>query len=355
MAGNLDKAKFRPVFVLPEEGALGSELSSLGIVVHYLPFPKVRAVAGVASSISRLGETARNEKASIIHSNSIRTHIYGIITAKAVGAKAVWHERNLVTKERIDPDRVLSFLPDAIICNSHAIAKRFASNGRLPGKLSVIHNGVDLDIFNPDIKGDSFRKRFGIGADDVVVGIASRFNPEKGHEYFLNAAGIIAKKNGVKKNNLFLITGAIFTADQEREKHIREIADKIGIKDRTVFAGVCRDMPEAYGAMDIVVLASNAEPCGRVVSEAMAMGKPVIGTDTGGTPEMIEDGVTGILVPPGDSVTLASAMETLIADKERRISMGRAGRKRAQDLFDIKDSAAKTEYIYRRLLGINPR
>jgi len=338
--------------VLPGEGLLESELKGLGFAVHHLSFPRVRALAGVAGAVLKLKEIARTEKASIIHSNSIRTHIYGIITAKAIRAKAVWHERNLITTERIDPDRVLSFLPDAIICNSQAIAKRFASNGRLPGKLSVIHNGVDLDLFNPGIKGDDFRKRLGIGLEDVVVGIASRFNPEKGHEYFLDAAGIITKKNGVKKNKVvFLIAGgAVFAVDKEREKHIREIADKMGIKNETVFSGVCRDMPEAYGAMDIVVLASTAEPCGRVVSEAMAMGKPVIGTDTGGTPEMIEDGVTGILVPPGDPATLASAMEALIADKDKRISMGRAGRKKAQDLFDIKDSAAKTEYLYRRLL-----
>lgn len=328
-------------------------LKARGMAVHLIPLPKIRRLAGVNGALKSLAGTIRKEDAALIHSNSIRTHIYGALAADAARIPVVWHERNLITRELLDPDRILSFLPYAIICNSRAIARRFERRGHLPGKVHVIHNGVDTDIFNPSVSPETFRRRSGIDPGAVVVGIASRFNPDKGHETFFAAAGMLMRQLSGRPGSVkFLVAGgAVFGEDRYREELLKDMAASSAIRDDVIFTGVQSGMPDIYAAMDIVVLASDAEPCGRVISEAMAMGKPVIATDSGGTPEMVSDGLTGILVPPRDAAGMAAAMSELVTDAGKRSSMGHRARKAAEELFDINTTTRKTEDIYNALLA----
>lgn len=349
---NLNRSYFKPVFILPEEGPLSCELEKTGVKIYFMALPRVRSGIGVLSSIAKLRKFVQEHNVSLIHSNSIRTHIYGIIAARLENLPTVWHERNLITTERIDPDAALSFMPDAIICNSNAIAKRFARKEKLPGRVVVIHNGVDLGIFNPMVNGSDTRARFGIMPDDIVIGIASRFNPTKGHETFFKSVRILLEdKTSFSKKIKFLVAGgAVFDVDKPRENYLKRLVEKEGLGEVVIFTGLCSDMPRIYSSMDIVVLASDAEPCGRVISEAMAMGKAVIATNTGGTPEIVEDNLTGILVRPRDPYGLASSLKKLIENEKLRIDMGAEGRKRAIKLLDIKKSALSTEELYFKLL-----
>jgi glycosyltransferase involved in cell wall biosynthesis len=115
------------------------------------------------------------------------------------------------------------------------------------------------------------------------------------------------------------------------------------------FTGARNDIPEIMAASDVVVLCSECETFGKVLVEAMAAGKPVIGTAVDGIPEVIADGQTGILVPPGDCFALTGAMEKLLAQRELAASMGRAGRARAHELFDIRSSVGRLQEIYAEL------
>ena len=142
------------------------------------------------------------------------------------------------------------------------------------------------------------------------------------------------------------ISRPIAGTDKDREKYVKSLAGEYGISDRVIFTGIIKDMPDIYAAIDIFVLASLAEPCGRVVSEAMACGKPVIGTDSGGTPEMITDGVTGLLVMPGNADAIADALAILIGDKDKRLEMGRSSRQKAEKDFDISLHAKETGQLY---------
>jgi glycosyltransferase involved in cell wall biosynthesis len=270
------------------------------------------------------------------------------MAARFSGVPVVWHERNLITAEKLDPDRILAFLPDAIICNSRAIAGRFEKHGVLPAQVQVIYNGADTRAFNPSVSGKNLRERFGIGADEIVIGIASRFNPDKGHETFLRAAVLISK--GYARARFLIVGGAVFASDMGREKLLRDLALNLGIGDRVVFTGLLQEMPEAYAAMDIVVLASNAEPCGRVIFEAMATGRPIVATKSGGTPEIISDGVTGVLISPGDPDRLSRVVMELVSNGARRASLGMAGRKKIEDNFSIQSNVYHTEALYASLL-----
>ncbi len=348
LALNLDKEAFEPVFACPPGGPFVEILLKSGIKVYPVGFPAVRKLTGVLGAVVRVRKIIRDEHISLVHSNSIRTHMYAWLAGRAEKVPVIWHERNLIEREIIDPDRALSFLPDAIICNSRAIAERFINKGSLPEKVRVIHNGVDIQKFSPAASGNNMRKAFGIGSDEIVIGIASRFNKGKGHEIFLASAARLLKDvpDGRRKLRFLIAGGAVFEEDKDREKYVKSLAGEYGISDRVIFTGIIKDMPDIYAAIDIFVLASLAEPCGRVVSEAMACGKPVIGTDSGGTPEMITDGVTGLLVMPGNADAIADALAILIGDKDKRLEMGRSSRQKAEKDFDISLHAKETGQLY---------
>jgi glycosyltransferase involved in cell wall biosynthesis len=247
-----------------------------------------------------------------------------------------------------DIDRFLSFLPDKIICNSEAIRKRFYRKGKIEDKIITIINGVDIDKFNPKISGREIRKEFAINEEEVVMGITSRIDPEKGHEYFLRGAAEVVKNHpGVR----FLIVGDAFSPEHFwLREYLKKLTRTLRLEDEVIFAGFRKDMPQVLAGMDILVLASDAEPCGRVLFEAMACGKPLIATNTGGTPEIVIDRETGLLVPPRNSELLARALITLLNNNELRKEMGQKGRKRIEEHFTIEKHVEKTEAVYEELL-----
>jgi len=345
----LDSLRFSVIFALPEEGPLSLKLRGLGFNIALIKFPRIFSFFAFCNSITALVRLIKEKNVDIIHSNSIRTHLYSFLAGRFRGISVVWHERNLITDEMIDPEKMLYFLPDKIICNSHAIARRFAKKGKLPGKVSVIYNGMDTAEFSPLVTGEEIRKEFKIKPEQAVIGIASRFSRNKGHEIFLKAAQIILN-NG--SDCAFLVSGgAVFEEDHGREKYLRGMVKDIGMDDRVIFTGFREDMPKIYAAMDIFVLASDAEPCGRVILEAMASGKPVIGTNSGGTPEIVIDDITGYLVEPNNPRMLAEKIAFLVKNRDIAEKFGRAGRRRTEENFSIEKNVRQTEKIYAELIA----
>ncbi|MEW6075714.1 MAG: glycosyltransferase family 4 protein [Candidatus Omnitrophota bacterium] len=351
-AQNIERDKFRLFFVLPRQGLFSEELKKRGIEVDFYEFPKIRGLRGVGRAANTLSDFVKRKDIHLVHSNSIRTHIYAVIAARRQRIPVVWHQRNLLINELIDPDSLLAFLPDKIICNSRAVARRFALFGILPRKVTVIYNGVDTALFSPDISGERVRSEFGISPDQTVVGIASRFHRNKNHETFFKAAEILCKRYKACGFLRFLAVGAsVFEEDSRRETSLRDFVRARGIGDRVVFTGFRKDMPECYAAMDIVVIPSFREACGRVIIEAMACGKPVIGSNTGGIRELIVDKETGILFPASDPQALAEAILRLAQHKEIARTMGQVGRRRVGQYFDIRQHVAQIERVYMELLG----
>lgn len=349
---NIDKTKFKPIFILPSEGPFSRKLRQLGIEVSLINFPKIRRVAGVFKTVKEMLRIIKEKNVALIHSNSIRTNIYAMIAGKLSGTPVIWHQRNLITNEIIDPDRLFSFIPDRIICNSYAIAKRFLRLGRLPAKVRVVYNGVDVKEFNPAISGGKIRNEFNIRPDEVVVGTASRFNEYKGHDVFFRAAKVILAEMPEIAGNLRLLIagGAVFEQDKPRERYLRNIVKDLNIGDKVIFMGFRDDMPEVYAAMNIVVLPSRAEACGRVIFEAMASGKPVVATDSGGTPEIVVDGITGCLFRPDDVRMLADKIAFLAKNISTAKKFGEAGRKRIEENFKIEKNVEQIEKNYLELI-----
>jgi L-malate glycosyltransferase len=349
---NIDKTIFEPVFVLPKEGRFSAVLNALGVRVAFLPMPPFRRLAGVVQAIKRLGGLIDSEEIQIVHSNSIRTHMYGAFAARRRKVPIIWHQRNLIVNELFDPDRLFSFLPDRIICNSKAVAGRFLEWGELPSKVRVIYNGVDTEAFKPDaVSAQAIRKELGIRPDEVVVTIASRFDKRKGHEVFFKAAAIVLNSmpKAARSLRFLVVGGVVFDEDRCRLLRLKEMAKKEKIDDRMIFTPFRDDMPAVYAASGIVVLPSVAEACSRVVLEAMACAKPVVAANSGGTPEMVADNDTGYLVDVGDPGTLARKIALLAGDGALAAKMGAAGRERVIENFTIEKNVKEIQKVYLEL------
>lgn len=347
---NLDRERFLPIIAIPSEGPFTEDLRGLGVEIHFIDFPRPLGlnIFKKLKTIYELIRLIRSRDIDLIHSNGFRTNLYGGIAGRITGKKVVWHARNLITSERIDPDRLFIFLPHRLICNTEAIRRRFYRSGIPLKKCIVIQNGVDTEEFNPDISGDGIRKEFGISRGAPLIGITSRIVPEKGHDTFLKAAKIVSEEFPDVR---FLVAGSHLSAEyDEWNRYIRRLSKELGLSEKVIFTGFRRDLPQILSAIDIYVLASHAEPSGRTHLEAMAMAKPIVATRSGGTPEIAVEGETAILVEPGNEKAMAEAIVYLLKDPQMRIVMGKKARERVERFFSIKRNLIETERLYLDLL-----
>jgi len=213
-----------------------------------------------------------------------------------------------------------------IIATTEVYSKRSKTLQRYRDKVVVIQNGVDTGRFNPEVDGGQVRERFGLKEGTKVVlfvGALTTWHAYKGVDVLLKAFQLVSKKHGDAK--LLIVGGG------ELLEYYRSLSVELGLASSSVlFAGRVDDeaLPQYYSACDVAVLPSkdSSEGFGLVLLEAMACGKPVIGSKVGGIVEVIDDGGNGLLVEPNDVGQLAHAIEIMLSDDERRISMGHAGR-----------------------------
>jgi len=209
-------------------------------------------------------------------------------------------------------------------------------------KLVIIHNGMDPHPYlNSD--GSKIRTFLGLNKKDVLITMVARFVPQKDHNTLLQALNLIS-------NNQYKYKVA-FVGDGERKSLLRQEVEKLGLNERVIFLGERRDVPEILAASDIFVLSSNWEGLPRSIIEAMMAGLPVVATKVGGIPELVEDGVTGFLVPPKDPRALAEALQKLIENPDLRRRMGEAGRKKALREFTLDRMLHETERVYREIFN----
>lgn len=224
---------------------------------------------------------------------------------------------------------------------SHSVRDTLVGCGISPSKVEVIHHGTDVETFARTTQSvKDARQALGIPDDRVAVGIVGRIAPEKGHHILLQAAQTLGDRYPMQ----YVVIG-----NGPDEAQMRQSAQQMGLADRVLFTGFRDDVNNAMSALDIVTVPSTwNEPCSAVVQQAMALSKPVIGTSVGGTPEMVRDGQSGLLVPPSDPAALADAVARLAGDAFLRRRMGTAGREIVEAQFSLRVMTDKLESLYRR-------
>lgn len=188
------------------------------------------------------------------------------------------------------------------------------------------------------------REEFNIDAGTMVVGFIGRFSPGKGQPEFLRAARII--KQRIDRPVTFLLVGGASYGEAEHEKEIRELAKQLSFTDDLIFTGFRKDIPRLLAAMDVLAFPSHEESFGNVLLESMAMKVPVVASDSGGVPDIVKNGETGILVPPKDAEKLAAGLLDLILNGDKRVSFAAAGRERVEKYFNLERYMDTLESFY---------
>ncbi len=242
-------------------------------------------------------------------------------------------------------DRWFSTMLTKILAVSHGCKKSLVDiKGIRPEKIVVVQNGRSLKAFNPRRIGESrqlLRKQYGIAQDEFIFGVMARLEPQKGHEYLLEAVARIASR---RQDFRVLLVG-----DGDRREELQAMATRLGIGDRVIFAGFQLDVIGHYAMMDVKVLPSLFEGLPLCLIEAMAMEKPVIATDIDGTREVVQNHVNGLLVPSKDAKGLSEAMEYALDHQTEVLALGLEAHRCVTENFSLAKQVRETEEFYERL------
>jgi glycosyltransferase involved in cell wall biosynthesis len=212
-------------------------------------------------------------------------------------------------------------------------------------KVHVIPNGIDFERVKVSDSGAAARVRAELApADTILLLTAGRLHPEKGYEHLFEALPSVVA--GARQPWILAVAGA-----GPFEAEYRARVSDLGLTDHVRFLGFRRDLPDLMAAADVFVLASVAEAFGLVLAEALYLGAPVLATTAGAIPEIVDDGVSGLLVAPGDSRALAEALIKIIDDGGLRRRLAGAGRDKVLRQFDFREMIRRYEQVYERLLA----
>lgn len=244
-------------------------------------------------------------------------------------------------KNRVGTWLYSQLLFSRIVTVSRSVRETLVGCGVSPDKVEVIYHGTDVEVFaRTEYPQAEARRRLGIPDGHLGVGIVGRIAPEKGHKFLLDAALALGDRYPLR----FVVIG-----NGPDEAALRQSAQDMGLAGKVIFTGFMDDVNNAMHGLDMVVVPSTwDEPCSAVVQQAMALSKPVIGTQVGGTPEMVQEGLTGLLVPPSNAAALADAIAALAGDAFGRRRMGEAGRERVLSLFSLDVMTDRIEELYCR-------
>lgn len=320
--------------VCPKGRLLVAELAARGLSVRT---PRTTGKVDPVTLARLVGWLGR-DRAHVIHTHLSTASLLGSFAARIQGIPAVATVHGLNTRTCFN-------WAHAIIAVSNAVKQHLVGQGMAPDRITVIHNGVDLRAMSRGDEGGAVRERWNMPAGAPVLITVGRLTPKKGHRDLLAALARLTRDPRWGELRLLIVgTGALLPA-------LRREAEQRGLGERVIFAGFQREVLPFLQAADIFVLPSIQEGLSLSALEAMALGKPVVACRVGGTPEVVVDGQTGVLVSPGQPVELAAALERLLGAPEQARAMGEAGRRRARDAFDLDQMVSKIEEIYQRVIA----
>ena len=333
--------------VLFNDGPLADRLRELGIPVAIIDETTTSAL-GILRHLTRF---FRDHEIDVVHTHRYKDSVLGTLAAKFAGVPHVvrtvhglrepmtgWDRLKFRLYEALDRMTLLCFA-DLVIAVSMRMADTLRASGYRPTSVTHIHNGVDLGAIVPTRTTEAVRRELGIDPHALVIGAAGRLSPVKGHAGLLRAARLVLER---RPDARFLIVGG-----GPMHAELLDQAAKLGIAGACVFSGPRHDVHDLIAAMDIFVLPSLAEGIPMALLEAMALGKPVAATAVGGVPEVIQDRVTGMLVPPDDERALADACLQLTADREWASTVGARGRRLVEERFSHERSGRALLAAYR--------
>jgi glycosyltransferase involved in cell wall biosynthesis len=336
----LDASRYDASVVVLSNGSAVRKLQRAGIPVLVLEEPDDAIATGA------LAAHLADIRPDVVHNHMYRAEVIGTKAAIALGEAG--HRRPYVvstvhsSRVRSAADRELlrELTPemDQLIAVSRAIEEKIEREGRTGAPVKLIYNGVDLLRYDHQEPCCTLRDEYGMEPGSKIVGVVARLEPEKGHTTLLEAWPAVLR--AVPDAYLLVVGEGSLREELERQARALRIAHRV------VFTGRRDDVPAVTAALDVAVLPSYREAQGLSILEAMALSRPVVATAVGGIPEMIEDGVSGLLVQPHDAPALAAAVSRLLRDHPYADSMARAAHDLVHERFCVELMARAIEDIY---------
>jgi glycosyltransferase involved in cell wall biosynthesis len=362
LARSLDPARFDlRLACFRRWGQFLPELEARGYPITEYRIRRLYAPATLRQQF-RLGRHVRG-RVDIVHAYNFYANVFAVPAARLAGVPVVLASVRdtgvYLTPAKKRVQRAVCRLADRVLVNAQAVRAWLVAEGFPAGKIVVIPNGIDLERFRGRPRDPALRSALGIPEDALLVAVLSRLDRLKGLEVFIQAAAEVARRVPrarflVAGDRVLVRDGEAVTESAYRDG-LAESARRLGLAGRIVFTGFRLDVPELLAESAVSVLPSLSEGLSNTVLESMAAGVPVVATAVGGTPEAIEDGVSGLLVPARDPKALAAAIAALLANPERARALGEAGRRRVAERFSLDVMVRRTERLYEGLLGAADR
>lgn len=354
---HVDTQSFRfSVAAFMERGPLLERAARRGCTTLLMGMRGERDVVGLVRALPRLYRFMRREDVALLYTYGYYTGLAGRVVARLAGTRVICGQRTADPRRpriRSFLNRAFSGLVDLYVSNSEAGRRLLIETDRIrAAKVVTVHSGIDAEwgasasaAREPTPSGITSSRSGGRPAgEDAVVGMVAHFRHGKSFDQIVRIGEEI-------RHSLPGVT-FILVGDGETRGEVERLALRTEHRSAFVFAGALDDIAPLLSKLDLFVLATETEGLPVSIIEAMAMARPVIATSVGGIPEIVDDGVTGLLVPPGDDGALAAAIRRLLADRELAGRMGEAGRRRIRERFDMKMMVVRLEAIYRRVLTI---
>lgn len=302
----------------------------------------------------RLARLLRHEAIDLVHhNNSLRGNQGAILGARLVGLPQVCHVRMLHPYPALAP--LSQRFVNAFIYISQAVAQSYLAWGIPKVRGRVIHNPISLAAFDDNQathERAALRRELGLAPQDKVISNVGRLSWWKGQDYFIQAMATVVRTEPQARA---LIVGEPSTASPKEVAYydgLQQLVQHLHLTNHVTFTGFRTDVPRIMAASDVVVhSASEPEPFGRVIVEAMMAGRPLVATAAGGVLEIVEDQETGLLAPPKDAAAMANAITYLLQNPAVAAQVGAAARQRAAARFTVEQHVRQVEAVYEEVLA----
>lgn len=362
LAGALDRERFDlEIACFGRWGELVGEVERLGVVVDEYP---VRSLArfGTVRQQFRFGAALAARRTQVMHSYNFYANVFAVPAARVAGVPCVIASIRDTgvyldgAKQRLQ--RLACGFAHRVVVNADAIRDWLVEDGYDAARVVTIPNGLDVRRYVAQRGGHAFRDELGIPRDARLVLLLARVNRQKGIDYFVEAAAEVLRRF---PDTHFVVVGGNFDRargqvhpEREYRREVEAAAARLGLASHLHFTGFRDDVPAVLAEADLSVLPSLSEGLSNTLLESMAAGTPVVATRVGGTPEAIDDGEHGLLVPPRDAAALARAMSAVLGDELLARRLGARARARVAERYSFDQMARATESLYERVLDEQP-
>lgn len=338
IANRLSQAGYT-IFVASTGGQLVKKLEKS--VVHFIIPSDAKSILKIIECSIKLNRILKDNPVDIIHTNSVMTCVIAKLATILKPIPIVNTVHSWGTNKNILSAQIVNNCAHKVIAVSKSTADKYISNGLKKEKVTVIHNGVDVEQFKklPEEQNVKTRQQLHINTDDfVVINIARMEEERKGHETLLKAAQIVINKYPATK---FVLIG-----DGYLKKSLEERVEEYNIQQNCLFLGNNINIVDVLSMSDIFCLPSYWEGLPIVIAEAMSCGLPVVASDVSGIPEIVVDQETGFLVKPKDPTELADKIILMIENPEKVKTMSLNARERIKEHFNFNKLIQELEKVY---------